>query len=297
MVTDRTQLGELSTVWRGAGHIAGAAAAIALVLPEPADERSRVVDQYDIGQATYAIMLAATDLGIGAGHSSVGDQDKARAILGVPDDHFVAYLIGLGYPAGRPLAPIAKPDRRPWTRWYTAVAGRRPATRQGAQARDIAPKQAGRTMAAAHLAADPPQVRRLAPRRGERGLTGTRGSRLTIIGGGVMGLMTAYYAAPLACSVTVLDKSRVGDPGTASFALTRSVRNDYLDPQYSRLAFEARQLWLDLQQRAGERLLAEALGREVPASMYAPVMELHPILGVAGAAAEANVLAAWNVAG
>jgi len=113
VVTDRTQLGELSTVWRGAGHIAGAAAAIALVLPEPADERSRVVDQYDIGQATYAIMLAATDLGIGTGHSSVGDQDKARAILGVPDDHFVAYLIGLGYPADRPLAPIAKPDRRP----------------------------------------------------------------------------------------------------------------------------------------------------------------------------------------
>ena len=58
-------------------------------------------------------MLAATDLGIGTGHSSVGDQHKARAILGVPDDHFVAYLIGLGYPAGRPLAPIGKPDRRP----------------------------------------------------------------------------------------------------------------------------------------------------------------------------------------
>ena len=72
-----------------------------------------------------------------------------------------------------------------------------------------------------------------------------------------MGLMTAYYAAPLASSVTVLDKSRVGDPATASFALTRSVRNDYLDPQYSRLAFEARQLWLDLQQRAGERLLID----------------------------------------
>jgi glycine/D-amino acid oxidase-like deaminating enzyme len=53
-------------------------------------------------------------------------------------------------------------------------------------------------------------------------LTGTRGSRLTIIGGGVMGLMTAYYAAPLATSVTVLDKSRVGDPDTASFGLTRT---------------------------------------------------------------------------
>jgi hypothetical protein len=43
--------------------------------------------------------------------------------------------------------------------------------------------------------------------------------------------------------------------------------------------------------------MAEALGREVPASKYAPAMELHPILGIAGGAAEANVLAAWNVAG
>jgi glycine/D-amino acid oxidase-like deaminating enzyme len=80
---------------------------------------------------------------------------------------------------------------------------------------------------------------------------------VTIIGGGVMGLMSAYYTAPLAGSVTVLDKSRVGDPGTASFGLTRSVRNDYLDPQYSRLAFEARQLWLDLQERGGQRLLVD----------------------------------------
>jgi sarcosine oxidase len=72
-----------------------------------------------------------------------------------------------------------------------------------------------------------------------------------------MGLMTAYHAAPLAGSVTVLEKSRVGDPGTASFGLTRSVRNDYLDPQYARLAFEARQLWLDLQERSGQRLLVD----------------------------------------
>ena len=113
IVTDRSQLSELSTVWQGARHIAGAAAAIALVLPEPEDQRMLIVDRYDLGQATYAMMLAAADLGIGSGHSSVGDQDKARAILGVPGDHLVAYLIGLGYPAGRPLTPIAKPDRRP----------------------------------------------------------------------------------------------------------------------------------------------------------------------------------------
>lgn len=34
---------------------------------------------------------------------------------------------------------------------------------------------------------------------------------MPIIGGGVMGLMTAYYAAPLAEAVTVLERSWVGD--------------------------------------------------------------------------------------
>jgi nitroreductase len=64
--------------------------------------------------ATYAMMVAAADLGIGTGHSSVGDQEAARAILGVPADHDVAYLIGAGYPADRPLRPIVKPNRRPF---------------------------------------------------------------------------------------------------------------------------------------------------------------------------------------
>ncbi len=113
IVTDREQLRELSTVWRGAGHIAGAAAAIALVIPVYDEDRSRLISQYDLGQATFAIMVAAADLGLGTGHSSVGDQDLARSILGVPADHDVAYLIGVGYPADRPLRPIAKPNRRP----------------------------------------------------------------------------------------------------------------------------------------------------------------------------------------
>ena len=81
--------------------------------------------------------------------------------------------------------------------------------------------------------------------------------RLTIIGGGVMGLMTAYHAAPLAESVAVLDRSRVGDPATASFGLTRSVRNDYRDPEYARLAFEARRLWRELERESGRRLLVD----------------------------------------
>lgn len=114
IVTDRAALQELSTVWMGAGHIAGAAAAIAIVVPVPPDERRKITDQYDVGQATMAMMLAAADLGIGTGHSSVGDQDKARGILGVPDGHLVAFLLGVGHPADRPLVPIRKPKRRPF---------------------------------------------------------------------------------------------------------------------------------------------------------------------------------------
>ena len=113
IVTDQAQLQELSTVWRGAGHIAKAPAAIVIVVPVPPDDRRLVTDTYDIGQATMAMMIAATDLGIGTGHSSVGDQEKARAILGVPDDHQVAFLLGIGHPADRPLTPIRKPNRRP----------------------------------------------------------------------------------------------------------------------------------------------------------------------------------------
>jgi nitroreductase len=109
IVTDPDQLRALSTVWRGAGHIA----AIALVVPVVDDDHTRLVDTYDLGQATYAMMIAAADLGIGTGHSSVGDQEQARKILGVPDDHDVAYLLGVGYPADRPLRPIVKPNRRP----------------------------------------------------------------------------------------------------------------------------------------------------------------------------------------
>jgi nitroreductase len=114
LVTDPDQLQSLSTVWQGAGHLARAMAAIVLVVPEPESERYRTVDQYDLGQATMAMMLAAADLGIVSGHSAIGDQEGFRRIIGSPTDHIGAYMIALGYPADRPLAPIAKPDRRPF---------------------------------------------------------------------------------------------------------------------------------------------------------------------------------------
>ena len=44
----------------------------------------------------------------------MGDQAKARAILGVPDTHIVSFLLGVAYPADRPLRPIAVLDRGPF---------------------------------------------------------------------------------------------------------------------------------------------------------------------------------------
>ena len=123
VVTERRQLAELAGVWQGAGHIATSAATIALVAAEPADAMHRDWLEYDLGQATAYLMLAATDLGIGSAHAAVRDQEQARRVLGFPDGHLAPYLVALGYPADRPLRPIAHPKRRPfddvvrWGRW------------------------------------------------------------------------------------------------------------------------------------------------------------------------------------
>jgi nitroreductase len=123
VVTDRPQLVELAKVWQGARHVAQSAATIALVAAEPEDARHRDWLQYDFGQATANMMLTATDLGVGSGHSAVQDQQQARDVLGFPEGYFCAYLIALGYPADRPLRPLVNPSRRPfddvvhWSRW------------------------------------------------------------------------------------------------------------------------------------------------------------------------------------
>jgi glycine/D-amino acid oxidase-like deaminating enzyme len=80
---------------------------------------------------------------------------------------------------------------------------------------------------------------------------------LAIIGAGVMGLFTADFASRRGAKVLLLDQWRIGDPRAASFSLTRSIRNDYLDPVYARLAHEARKLWLDFQRQTDEAFLIE----------------------------------------
>jgi nitroreductase len=84
------------------------------VAPSSEDARMRDLVQFDLGQATMSIMLAAAGLGIGSAHAGVHDQELARRLLGVPEDRFCAVLISLGVPADRPLTPIARPERRPF---------------------------------------------------------------------------------------------------------------------------------------------------------------------------------------
>src|SRR5919202_4620494 len=80
-------------------------------------------------------------------------------------------------------------------------------------------------------------------------------SDLLVIGGGVMGLFTAYHAAQTSARVVVLERGRIGDPTTASYGRTRSFRNDYLDPTYARLAHEAFHLWGDFERETGSQAL------------------------------------------
>src|ERR1700742_510957 len=111
VVTDREQLAELSQVWRGGAHIAHSAATVVIVLPQSEDAGQFERAAYDAGQASVQMMIAAADLGIGSGHSAVGDQARARELLGFPEDRVAYIMIDFGYPAGRPLQPIQRPDR------------------------------------------------------------------------------------------------------------------------------------------------------------------------------------------
>ena len=76
----RHEQGRSCSDWRrpgkGAKHVAGAAAAIAVAAPEPQDDLHFLL-QHDLGQATYAMTVAAADLGVGAGHAAAADQDQA----------------------------------------------------------------------------------------------------------------------------------------------------------------------------------------------------------------------------
>lgn len=112
VVQGRENLHELARVWQNASHVARSAATIAIVAPRSDRPGKRESIQFDLGQLTIQMALAAADLGIGSGHSAVGDEELAAELLGLPDDRYCAWLLALGHPADRPITPIEHPRRR-----------------------------------------------------------------------------------------------------------------------------------------------------------------------------------------
>ena len=98
---DRDHLRELAEVGPFAGHLAGAAVAIALVTPDPSSTTSGRSILFDLGLAAENMMLAAWELGIGSVPATVYEPDLARRLLGYPEDHACEYLLSFGYPADR----------------------------------------------------------------------------------------------------------------------------------------------------------------------------------------------------
>ena len=108
-VEDRARLGELSKCGPFAGHIAGAAAAVALVTPDPRQPGASLSLMWDLGLAAENMMLAAWALGVGSCPATVYEQSVARDVLGFPADRFCGYVLSFGYPAD--TADLTRPAR------------------------------------------------------------------------------------------------------------------------------------------------------------------------------------------
>jgi nitroreductase len=107
---ERTHLRALSKVGPWAGHLAGAAVAVALVTPDPRPASASPSILFDLGQAAENMMLAAWELGIGSVPATVYEHDLARRLLGYPADQHCEYLLSFGYPAD-PTA-LTRPPKR-----------------------------------------------------------------------------------------------------------------------------------------------------------------------------------------
>ena len=112
---DRDHLRQLADVGPWAGHVARAAAVIALVTPDPAKTGIPLSVMFDLGMAADSMMLTAWELGIGSVPATVYQQDLARELLGYPDDHHCEFLLSFGYPLDPDelTRPLQAGGRRP----------------------------------------------------------------------------------------------------------------------------------------------------------------------------------------
>jgi len=115
VIRDRERLRALSETGRFAGHLAGAAAAIALVTPDPLGPGQPLSVVWDSGNAAAQMMLVAWELGIGSCPATVYEHDAAKAILGYPDGMDCEYILSFGYPAdpAKLTQPLKAGGRKP----------------------------------------------------------------------------------------------------------------------------------------------------------------------------------------
>ncbi len=99
VVDGRDRLRQLAGVGPYAGHLAGAAAAVALVTPDPRRAGASLSLVWDVGMAAENMMLAAWELGIGSCPATVYEQALVRDVLGLPEDRFCGWVLSFGYPA------------------------------------------------------------------------------------------------------------------------------------------------------------------------------------------------------
>lgn len=94
-IQDKSILKALSACGQWAGHIAGAALAVAILTPDPT-EKFQIM--FDAGQAAAFMQLAAWELGVGSCPASIYEADKAREILGFPAEWHLRITLSFGYP-------------------------------------------------------------------------------------------------------------------------------------------------------------------------------------------------------
>ena len=94
-ITDKAVLKELSQCGEWAGHIAGAALAVAILTPDPSEKFQYL---FDAGQSAAFMQLAAWEMGIGSCPASVYEFEKAREVLGFPPEWHVRIALSFGHP-------------------------------------------------------------------------------------------------------------------------------------------------------------------------------------------------------
>jgi nitroreductase len=101
VVRERATLERLASVGPYARHVAGAAAAVALIVPRPEGTAWEPSESHfwDLGRAAQNLVLAAWDRGLGSVPATVYDEPLCRSILGYPADRYCGYVMSLGHPA------------------------------------------------------------------------------------------------------------------------------------------------------------------------------------------------------